>query len=1008
MSDTRETTGVPTVPQFQLDQAGAGDAGETRGGGRLRRVLRGANTWGELRNTPYGARPAILIALIGMLQVFETSVFSTGLPDITRDLGIDIGAIVGIRSVVGFFGIFAALLLGWSADRHRRVPLLGIGTILSGVFGVVSASARSVFTLGAARVVDEVTEQASGVPQFSLLADYYPPETRGRVFALLGVASNIGFLTAPLAGGALIVAFGWRWATIAFSVPLVVIGALALIYLREPARGYMERRALGIDDATALVEDEPQSFAAAMRTIWAVRTMRRVFFALIAIIGGRLVYGGYFGFFLAEDYGLDALGRAWVAFPATIAALLAGFLGGARVDALTARNPERVPVVFGALTALTALSVAVVSFSPPLAVIIAFDTVSAFGFALAGPAANVLIAQVIPPSVRSQGGQFIALAGLPALFIFAPAAQQIFVRYGFGSAILAAVPLFLIGAALIASVRSVFDLDMRSAFSQAAAAEEHRRALATSSGKLLVCRNVEVGYDGTPVLFGVDFDVDEGEIVALLGTNGAGKSTLLRAISGTQEASSGAILFDGRDITHMPPHEIAARRVVHMPGGRGIYPSLTVRENLLLGRWLDDADEDPAALRARLAEVDELFPILRERASETAGALSGGEQQMLALAQAFLAQPRLLMIDELSLGLAPAAVAELLEAVRALHRRGVTIIVVEQSVNIALTIAERAVFMEKGQVRFSGPTGELLDRPDILRAVYVKGTGDAVSASTTRRSPAAGVNVGRAVLEVDGLVKRYGGITAVDDVTFALGDGEVLGLIGPNGAGKTTVFDIISGYQAPDEGTIHFEGVDITAHSVDARARAKLIRRFQDGRLFPNLTVTETILVALEDKLEVRNPLLTMAQLPVARRAERRLRVRADRLIDLLSLGDHRDKLVRELSTGLRRIVDIACVFATEPRVVLLDEPSAGIAQAEAEGLAPLLLELRSQTGCSILIIEHSMSLIAAVSDELLALDRGRVLLRGRPEDVLNDERVIEAYLGTDEATMTRARATRA
>jgi len=973
-----------------------------RNGGKVRQFLKGSNSWGELRHTPYGARPALIIASIGMLQVFETAVFNTGLPDISRDLGIDIGAVIGIRSVVGFFAIFGALLLGWYADRHRRVPLLAAGTVLSGIFGVVSSGARSLFSLGSARVVDEVTEQGSAVPQFSLLADYYPPEARGRVFALLGVAVNIGALTAPLAAGAVIVTYGWRWATAAFSLPLIAIGVLALILLREPTRGYMERRAMGVDEATARVEDDPQSFSAAIRTIWSVRTMRRVFLGLIAVVGGRLIYGGYFGFFLAEEYGLNALGRAGVAVPATIAALVAGFLGGSRVDALTARNPELVPVVFGALTAFTGLTIAVVSTAPPLAVIIAFDTLSGFGFALAGPAANVLIAQVIPPSVRSQGGQFIALASLPGLFIVAPAAQQIFVRYGFGAALFAAVPLFLIGAALLASVRSVFALDMRGALSQAVAADEHRRAKDAGTGKLLVCRGVDVSYDSTQVLFGVDFDVDEGEVVALLGTNGAGKSTLLRAISGIQEASSGTILFDGRDITHMPPHEIAGRRIVHMPGGRGVYPSLTVQENLLLGRWLDDDDEDPAAVNARLAEVDALFPILRERADEPAGALSGGEQQMLALAQAFLAQPRLLMIDELSLGLSPAVVAELLAAVRALHERGVTIIVVEQSVNVALTIADRAVFMEKGQVRFSGPTAELLRRPDIVRAVYVKGTGQLGTARPARRVPASSRGA-PPVLEVKGLVKRYGGITAVDDVSFALADGEVLGLIGPNGAGKTTIFDLISGFQMPDEGSIHFEGIDITRDAPDARARAKLIRRFQDGRLFPNLTVTETVLVALEEKLEVRNPLLTIAQLPVARRAERRVRLQADRLIELLSLGAHSDKLVRELSTGVRRIVDLACVLASGPRAVLLDEPSAGIAQAEAEGLGPLLLQVRTELGCSILIIEHSMSLITAVSDELIALDRGRFLLRGRPEEVLNDDRVIESYLGTDEATVQRA-----
>jgi branched-chain amino acid transport system ATP-binding protein len=143
--------------------------------------------------------------------------------------------------------------------------------------------------------------------------------------------------------------------------------------------------------------------------------------------------------------------------------------------------------------------------------------------------------------------------------------------------------------------------------------------------------------------------------------------------------------------------------------------------------------------------------------------------------------------------------------------------------------------------------------------------------------------------------------------------------------------------------------------------------------------------------------------LPQARRAERRARQRADQLVDLLDLGSFRDKFVRELSTGLRRIVDIACVLANEPKVLLLDEPSSGIAQAEAEGLAPLLGRVRFETGCSILIIEHDMPLISAVSDELLALDRGAILTRGLPADVLDNDEVITAYLGGSDEAIRRS-----
>ncbi|HEX6380235.1 MAG TPA: ATP-binding cassette domain-containing protein, partial [Acidimicrobiia bacterium] len=343
-----------------------------------------------------------------------------------------------------------------------------------------------------------------------------------------------------------------------------------------------------------------------------------------------------------------------------------------------------------------------------------------------------------------------------------------------------------------------------------------------------------------------------------------------------------------------------------------------------------------------------------------------------------------------------------------IHARGTTIIVVEQSVNVALTLAEKAIFMEKGEVKFFGNTADLLARPDILRAVYVKGTGaltgGPVSALRSERERRAlELGEARSVLEVEGLTKRFGGITAVDGVSFALREGEVLGVIGPNGSGKTTTFDLISGIQLPDAGVVRYEGVDITDLPPEERARRKLVRRFQDARLFPSLTVFETLLVALDQRLEVRSAVLSAAQLPQARRAEKRVRLRAEKLIELLELGAYRDKFVKELSTGLRRIVDLACVLATEPQVLLLDEPSSGIAQAEAEGLAPLLRRVRFETGCSILIIEHDMPLISAVADELIALDQGRFVTRGRPAEVLDDERVVESYLGTTEEAVNRS-----
>ncbi len=970
------------------------------------KIFKEAANWGELRKTPYGLKPALTLVFIGFFQAFDNATFGLAQPEIARELKISIPAMVTISAIVGSFTIFAAIGVGWYADRHKRVPFVSIGTILSGVFSILTGRATSLFSLSVPRVIDDVSELTSSVPRFSLLADYYPPDSRGKVFAMLGTLNRIPHFLTPAVAGFMVLTFGWRTTLVALGAPLVVIGVLAQFLLREPVRGYFERKEMGAAEDVANKEEEPKSFGESWRTIWAVRTLRRMFVAQILTTAGAAVGFGYFGFFLAERYGLNPLQRGLISYPATFAGLAGGFLGGGLIDYFMRRNPGRVLTIIGLFGVINAFGLVGIAFGPPLAVLIGFFALTAFGSALVGPASGVVFSQVIPPNVRTQGLQMMALSALPGNIIFVPIGAALFTRYGYTTTFLYGVPLLILGSFLVASSGAFFDLDRRNAVKASMATAEWVRAQEGGKGKLLVCRGVDVEYDGVQVLFGVDFDVEQGEIVALLGTNGAGKSTLLRAISGTQEASGGGIVFDGRDITHMPAHEIAGRKVIHMPGGRGVFPRLTVRENLLMGEWLS---EDKSKINERLDEVLAIFPILRERIGEQAATLSGGEQQMLSLALAFLTKPRLLMIDELSLGLSPAVVGQLIEIVRRIHAGGTTVIVVEQSVNVALTLARRAIFMEKGEVKFFGETSELLNRPDILRAVYVKGTGSltegapAATLPSARTRKAIQLHDARPVLEVENLVRRYGGVLAVNGVSFSLREGEILGLIGPNGAGKTTIFDIISGFQIPDEGVVRYEGVDITAMGPEERARKRLVRRFQDARLFPALTVFETLLCALDQRLEVKNVVMNAMSVPQVRKAERRVRVRAERLIELFELQSYRDKFVKELSTGLRRIVDLTCVMATNPKVLLLDEPSSGIAQAEAEGLAPLLRRVRYETGCALLIIEHDMPLISALSDELIALDQGAVVTRGQPEEVLNDERVIESYLGTSQEAIQRS-----
>ncbi|MGN6692817.1 MAG: ABC transporter permease subunit, partial [Aquihabitans sp.] len=259
----------------------------------------------------------------------------------------------------------------------------------------------------------------------------------------------------------------------------------------------------------------------------------------------------------------------------------------------------------------------------------------------------------------------------------------------------------------------------------------------------LSVRDLDVAYDKVQVLFGVDLDVPRGQITALLGTNGAGKSTLLRAIGGVAPVTAGSIRLGDVDLGSLAPHEVPQQGIAQMPGGQGVFPSLTVDENLRVAAWLIRGERVEVA--ARIGEVRSRFPILERRATDPAGDLSGGQQQQLALAMALLARPALLLVDELSLGLAPVVVDQLLTELRALRDDGTTIVIVEQSVNVALTVADHAYFMEKGEVRFSGDAADLLDQPDLVRAVYLQGARDALAGD----APAVRIEPGPAPTSVE-------------------------------------------------------------------------------------------------------------------------------------------------------------------------------------------------------------------------------------------------------------------
>jgi branched-chain amino acid transport system ATP-binding protein len=225
--------------------------------------------------------------------------------------------------------------------------------------------------------------------------------------------------------------------------------------------------------------------------------------------------------------------------------------------------------------------------------------------------------------------------------------------------------------------------------------------------------DLTVAYGGIEAVRGVSLEVGEGELVTLIGNNGAGKTSTLMAISGVAPIRSGRIVIDGEETTKLPPHAIVARGVAHCPEGRLVFGRLTVQENLRLGAY---QRKDSAGVKQDLDRVYALFPRLLERRSQLAGTLSGGEQQMLAIGRALMSRPRLLMLDEPSLGLAPLIVQRIFSVIQQLHEEGVTILLVEQNAHLALTVADRAYVLETGEVRLAGPAKQLIDNPEVRKA----------------------------------------------------------------------------------------------------------------------------------------------------------------------------------------------------------------------------------------------------------------------------------------------------
>jgi branched-chain amino acid transport system ATP-binding protein len=962
--------------------------------------------------------PLVILFCFNAVDEFDRTAFGILLPEIRDEFGLDLQAMLSIVAVSSVAALALQVPIAQIADRRRRVPLAIAGALVWACFSGLTGLATGLVMLTIARSGSAIGKAVIDPTHNSLLSDYYPVEARNRVFSTHRAANAVGAFIGPLVAGGLAFRFGWRVPFLVFVIPTFVVAVLAL-RMQEPVRGRWERKAAGATADVIATEEPVPSFAESWRIANKVPTLRRIWWSLPFLAVSLVGFVVLASLMYEQEFDLDERARG-VAAAIAEPFQLVGIVYGARI-AMRRYSTDFAGLLRFLAAIAMGTSIAALGFAlaPNIVVAVAINCVISAALATIAPGVLAVLSLAIPARARATGFSIASLWIIPGLLIL-PFVGWLADVWTIRAGMLAMVPMFLIGSLVLRSSSELVVADIGEVWRSMAARSEALYQRRQGAADLLLVRNLDAGYGDRQVLYGIDLDVREGEIVALLGTNGAGKSTLLKAIGGIVEADRGAVVLDGRDITHAPPNEIAQLGIAQVPGGAGVFGSLTVRQNLELAGWTRDSK---AEVSAAVDEVLEMFPVLREREASAAADLSGGQQQMLALGMAFVGRPRVLLIDELSLGLAPVIVGQMLPAVQRLAAHGVAVVLVEQSVNVALTVAERAYFMERGTIRFSGPAHELLQRPDLLRSVFLTGLIEPATGTGTSAAPALSANGDGhrtvplkttssrpvvppdrpAALQVEDLVRSFGGIRAVDGVTFDVHEREIVGVIGPNGAGKTTVFDLVSGFIPLDSGRVALNGRDVTRSSPSSRAAAGLGRSFQDAALFAEMTVHETLEVACERWVESRSAFAAALRLPTVFDDEQRLRARADELMELMGLERFRDAFVRELSTGTRRVVDLACQVAHRPTVILLDEPSSGIAQREVEALAPVLRRLRDEMGAALVVIEHDIPLVSGIADRLVALDLGRVITTGPPDDVLVHPQVVDSYLGTSEASVQRS-----
>ena len=512
--------------------------------------LLGANIWNPRKAAGgLSPQPLILLSALVFFTQIDTSAFTVLTPEIRDYFGVDLTTIALLTTLGGGVGVIVALPLGWLVDRVNRPKLAGIGTAVWALFTLLTGLAPGILALGVYRLGAGLGKSLETPVQQPLLADSYPPKVRGSVFAFSGLATNLALLVGP---GFAYVAYDatqlWQAPFVLMCIPSFLLAVLLFARLRDPVRGEQERRAVGAGERAALTSQKPPSFAEAWRISWNVRTLRRLWYGVPFITGTASVIGVLVITLYDEKFHLGVGGRSLLSTLGAPAAIVGVIIGGAQVNRLLRFRPGRTLIFLSLAVAVVAGSFIVLAVTPWLAVAVAANMFASLVIGLLSPALGAVISLVTPPRVRGVAGGITALWAIPGVILGALAGNM-GDRYGIAYSMVTMSIVFLIGAVIWSTAAGGVEPDMRSAVAASMAQLEVERSRDEGRAKLLVCRDLDVHYSNVQILFNVDFDVEEGEIIALLGTNGAGQSTLLRAISGLTAPSNGAVFFDAEDIT---------------------------------------------------------------------------------------------------------------------------------------------------------------------------------------------------------------------------------------------------------------------------------------------------------------------------------------------------------------------------------------------------------------------------------------------------------------------------